>query len=105
MAFTSVDRTPAAILIWLAFGVLAVIHAKQLQRFDRARSAERVYLRGFDRLNNRWAGTGRGGDAFAEHHPYARDLDLFGPASVFELLNTPRTPPADTPLPDGLPAP
>jgi hypothetical protein len=92
MAFFRATISPAwPVVAWLAFGVLAVIHAKQLQRFERARSAERVYLRGLDRLDNRWAGTGRGGAAFAEHHPYARDLDLFGTGSLFELLNTTRT--------------
>jgi hypothetical protein len=90
---------------WLAFGTLAVIHAKQLQRLERARSAERVYLRGLDRLDDRWAGTGRGGAPFAEHHPYARDLDLFGTGSLFELLNTTRTEAGETTLADWLRGP
>jgi hypothetical protein len=105
MAFTRVALSPAPILVWLAFGVLAVIHTKHLQRFDRARSAERVYLRGVDRLDNRWAGTGRGGDAFGENHPYARDLDLFGPGSLFELLNTTRTEAGETTLAEWLRGP
>jgi len=105
MAFTRVALMPAPILVWLAFGVLAVVHARQLTRFDRARAAERVYLRGFDRLDDRWAGTGRGGDAFGDHHPYARDLDLFGPASLFELLNTARTEAGETTLAEWLRAP
>jgi len=76
---------------WLAFGVLAVYHARVLQRGERASRAERVYVRGFDRLDHRWPGTGRGGPEFLDGHPYARDLDLFGPGSVFELINTART--------------
>ena len=76
---------------WLAFGALAAFHAKRLQRFERAQAAERVYLRGLDRLGGRWAGTGRDGARFLEGHPYARDLDLFGHGSLFELLNTTRT--------------
>ena len=76
---------------WLAFGVLAVIHARRLQTYERARSAERLYLRGLDRLAGLWAGTGRDGAAFVAGHSYARDLDLFGPASLFELLNITRT--------------
>ena len=92
LALVSVSISPGWPLgVWLAFGVLAVIHARQLQRHDRARGAERVYLRGFDRLNGTWAGTGRDGTIFLEDHPYARDLDLFGTASLFELLNTTRT--------------
>ena len=80
---------------WLSFGALAVIHAKRLQGVERARAAERVYLRGLDRLNGRWADSGRvdirDGAAFLDGHPYAGDLDLFGAASLFALLNTTRT--------------
>ena len=54
---------------WLAFAVVAVMHAKRLQRSHRARAAELVYLRGLDRLEGRWAGTGRDGTSFLEGHP------------------------------------
>jgi hypothetical protein len=95
------------VVAWIAFGVLAVVHAFQLRRFDRARAAERVYVRGLDRLNDRWAGLGRGGAAFGDRHPYARDLDLFGEGSLFELMNITRTEAGETTLADWLrePAP
>ena len=97
-----------AVLLWLAFGrarlspwwavgawgvfaAVAVVHAKVLERIERAQRAERLYERGLERLAGRWAGRGRDGAAFAADHPYARDLDLFGRASLFELLNTART--------------
>ena len=106
MAFVRASVSPAwPVAAWFAFGVLAVVHAKQLQRFERAQSAERVYRRGLDRLDHKWAGTGRGGAAFAEHHPYARDLDLFGPGSLFELLNTTRTEAGETTLAEWLSGP
>ena len=39
------------------------------------------------------------GDAFRDHrHPYAADLDLFGPASLFELLSLARTHPGEATL-------
>jgi hypothetical protein len=75
----------------LLFAVLAVAHAFLLQRAERSRRAEAVYLRGLDRLADRWAGTGRDGARFLEGHSYARDLDLFGRGSLFERLNTART--------------
>jgi hypothetical protein len=92
---------------WLAFGVLVVIHARRLQAFERAKAAERVYLRGLDRLDGRWAGGGRDGASFLVDHPYAGDLDLFGRASLFELLNTTRTESGELTLADWLrePAP
>jgi hypothetical protein len=51
------------------------------------------YERALARLDGRWAGTsGETGDRFLdEGHLYARDLDLFGPASLFELLSAART--------------
>jgi hypothetical protein len=68
-------------------------------------AAERVYLRGLSRLDDRWAGTGRDGAMFREGHPYAGDLDLFGPASLFELLNTTRTEIGELTLADWLRGP
>src|SRR6202007_3276024 len=54
--------------------------------------AIRFYEQGVARLEDRWAGTGITGERFLEpSHPCARDLDLFGRASLFELLCTART--------------
>jgi hypothetical protein len=106
LAFVSATISPAwPVGVWLAFGVLAVIHARQLQRYERAVSAERVYLRGLDRLADTWEGKGRDGAMFLEGHLYARDLDLFGPASLFELLNTTRTEIGEVTLADWLRGP
>jgi len=87
---------------WLVFGAIAVYHARLLQRSDRARRAAAVYERGLDRLADRWVGAARDGAAFLEGHPYARDLDLFGRASLFELLNTARTEAGEATLADWL---
>ena len=73
------------------FTALIVYHARVLQRLERSRRAARLYERGLERLAGRWAGLGRGGEQFLSDHPYARDLDLFGRGSLFELLNTART--------------
>jgi hypothetical protein len=103
MAFVRWSISPAwPVVAWLSFGVLAALHAKRLQRFERAKAAERVYVRGLDRLNGTWAGTGRDGAAFLEGHAYAGDLDLFGRASLFELLNTTRTEAGELTLADWL---
>src|SRR5579872_7214303 len=74
------------------FVALVVLHEKLLSSIRlRARSIE-FYSRGLSRLENRWAGHGETGDRFLDPlHPYARDLDLFGQASLFELICTART--------------
>jgi DNA mismatch repair ATPase MutS len=43
-------------------------------------------------MEDRWAGSGETGERFDDpHHVYASDLDLFGNASLFQLLSTART--------------
>lgn len=50
------------------------------------------YERGTARLQDRWAGIGDTGEHFLDSaHPYARDLDIFGEGSLFQLLCTVRT--------------
>jgi hypothetical protein len=87
------------------FTALVVLHARVLQRLARAQRASRLYERALERLSGRWAGSGRGGDHFLEDHPYARDLDLFGRGSLFELLNTARTEAGEHTLADWLRTP
>jgi hypothetical protein len=92
LAFVRAALSPWwALLVWVVFGAVAVAHAKLLERTERIRRGERLYVRALERLAGRWPGTGRDGSAFAAGHPYAHDLDLFGRASLFELLNTARS--------------
>jgi hypothetical protein len=82
---------------WIAvavvlFAVLVVVHDRVLRAKARAERAVAHYDAGIARIEERWAGTGRDGARHApEHHPYAADLDLFGPGSLFERVNTTRT--------------
>ena len=58
------------------------------------------------RLDNKWQGTGNSGARFLKaEHPYAVDLDIFGRASLFELLCTARTQAGEQFLADWLRAP
>ena len=103
LAFVSAVLSPLwPALAWLAFGVLVVLHARLFQRIDRARNAERWYERGLNRLAGRWAGNGRDGTVFLEGHSLRDDLDLFGRASLFELINTARTGAGETTLAEWL---
>jgi len=78
---------PAALFV-----VLAVLHDKVLHAINLRARAIHFYERGLARVEDRWAGSGETGDRFFDPlHPYARDLDIFGKASVFELLCTART--------------
>lgn len=72
--------------------ILAIVHEKVLTKIRRIQTIIRFYDRGLARIENRWAGTGEAGERFLDPaHPYARDLDIFGSGSLFELLCTVRT--------------
>jgi hypothetical protein len=88
-----------------AFVILVAAHARILYRNERAVRARRLYERGLERLDGRWAGTGGDGSRFVSGHPYARDLDLFGPGSLFQLINAARTEGGEQTLADWLRSP
>jgi hypothetical protein len=74
------------------FIILAVLQEKLLAGIRYRTRAISFYERGLARLNDRWSGTGETGERFLDQtHPYARDLDLFGAASLFEYLSSART--------------
>ncbi|MFO0690718.1 MAG: DNA mismatch repair protein MutS [Myxococcota bacterium] len=98
-----------AVVAWLAFGTrslpaawlglpaaafvaLVVVHDRVLGRATRAERLARFHGDGLARLEHRFAGRGDPGLRHLDPaHPYARDLDLFGTGSLFELLATTRT--------------
>ncbi len=81
------------IAIPLAIFVALVWWQSRVEReMEFARRAIAFYERGLARIENRWHGGGETGDRFIDpHHPYSVDLDIFGRASLFELLSTART--------------
>jgi hypothetical protein len=75
-----------------AFLVLAVLQENLIRKLRYRERAIAFYERGQARLEDRWEGSGEGGERFLDPlHPYARDLDIFGGGSMFELLCTART--------------
>lgn len=77
----------------LGFVALVFWHGRAASERDHANRASGYYEAALARLDGRWAGQGESGVRFLdESHPYAADLDLFGPGSVFERLCTARTP-------------
>jgi hypothetical protein len=82
---------------WIAvpiagFAYLVKRHERVFRARDVAERAVAFYERGLARIEDRWAGGGETGERFRDDgHLYANDLDLFGPASLFELLSVART--------------
>jgi len=84
--------------IWLAgaaivfFGVATWRQERCKRDLADAQARIAYYDRGLARLRGRWQGGGvQGADLAPEHHPFAADLDLLGPGSLFDLLCTTRT--------------
>jgi hypothetical protein len=76
----------------LAFLMLVVRHDRIIRDRDATARAIGLYERGLSRIEDRWAGGGEQGERFSDaDHLYANDLDIFGPASLFELLSSART--------------
>lgn len=96
------------VLVWLAYSelvswwwvlapaalflALADAQARITQARRRSERAATLYDQGLARLDDDWAGKGETGERFLKaSHPYAEDLDLFGHASLFELISRART--------------
>lgn len=94
-------RVPATTLSIPAVAFLAavVVHDRVARRRARAGRAVRLYELALARLDGQWDRQPDDGSRFLDpHHPYAADLDLFGPHSLFQLLNTTRTAPGEATL-------
>ncbi len=76
----------------VSFLALVEYHDRVIRARDAAAASIAFYERGMARLDDWWAGGGEPGLRFADDaHPYAGDLDLFGPGSLFDLLSIART--------------
>ena len=80
----------------IGFVGLVLYHERVKHRRLRAERSVAFYTQGLARLEDRWVAGGEPGSEFLQEsqqagHPYAADLDLFGPGSVFTLLCTART--------------
>jgi len=80
----------------LAFAALIRSHDRVIRARLAAERSIGFYERGLSRIEDRWTGDGETGERFrSDEHPYANDLDLFGPGSLFQLLSIARTRPGE----------
>lgn len=89
----------------VSFIALSVWHEVVMRALTRARAAVQYYDDGMARIEDRWMRDTPSGERFrnptsplsgfvpiGRDHPYADDLDIFGPRSLFQLLSCCRTP-------------
>ena len=81
------------------FIALSIWHELVLRAMARANAAVAFYRDGAARIEDRWMRDEPSGQQFRNpDHPYADDLDVFGPRSLFQLLTLCRTPMGDARL-------
>ena len=86
--------TLAVAISWAAFVVLWVAIGRALRKLGQLSEAERYYQLGLARLDGSdegFPGEDQGRQFEPTDHPYAADLDLFGPGSLFSRVCTART--------------
>jgi hypothetical protein len=85
------------------FAVLALVHDRCLRRLRRAEELRRIAGEGLARLDRDWDRLPLPSEPPRDRSlPLARDLDLYGRASLFHLLGTAHTPAAKALLRDWL---
>lgn len=83
--------------LWSAFLVVPVAAVIEYQRrrsrfnFMRLRSLSEFYEKGIARLTHNWERLDSGDELLDQEHLYARDLDLFGRGSLYQLVCSART--------------
>ncbi|HYF75677.1 MAG TPA: DNA mismatch repair protein [Symbiobacteriaceae bacterium] len=77
----------------LLFGYLAFRHDRLRRRLAFAHALRDINQKGADRTEGRWTAFADTGAEFKDDdHAYASDLDLFGPASLFQWISSAQTP-------------
>ncbi len=93
--FDSAERSAAWVVLGamvVGFVVLVLLHARVHDARRRAAATVRFYDRGLARLSHTWELLSGASDRFgAADHPFARDLDVFGRASLMQLVDATET--------------
>jgi hypothetical protein len=81
-----------ACLLALIFVALVITHARLDDRRNREQALLEHAKRGLSRLDGTWTKFPSDGSCYLKtEHPYALDIDIFGPSSLFQLLDDTRT--------------
>ncbi|SIQ55905.1 MutS-related protein [Pontibacter lucknowensis] len=84
-------NTSAGIISIVGFYILFVLvmrwHSQLDYRYKQLQLLGKLNLQEIDRLQGKLHGFDGGDDFRDDHHPYTSDLDIFGPDSLFQLMN------------------
>ncbi len=95
LAFSYLDRTHGYIILALLIGsfiALLVFHEKVIHRAEHYSHMAKINQQCLQRNNGDWVGfSDQGSELQDPGHRYSNDLDIFGPASLFQWINTTNT--------------
>jgi len=76
----------------VGFVALVLVHARVHECRDRASAALRFHQRGLARMDHAWDALPRASERFkSTFHPFANDLDIFGHASLMQMVDATET--------------
>lgn len=76
----------------VVFAVLVVVHARVIDRRERAAAALRFHERGLARMDHAWERLPATSERFrTADHPFTADLDVFGRGSIMQLVDASET--------------
>ena len=79
-------------ILVLAFVALVVVHARVHDASGRAKAGLRFHSRGLARLNLEWGALSAESARFrSPQHPFSADLDVFGRASLMQIIDATET--------------
>ncbi|MCL2723620.1 MAG: DNA mismatch repair protein MutS [Polyangiaceae bacterium] len=77
----------------IAFGAIVIVHARVHTELERMLAAQRFHENAIARMDGKWRSFPSTGETWGHYpgHPFAGDLDIFGRASLFQLLDATST--------------
>ena len=82
----------SGLALLLVFGGAIAVHARLIAKKDLAEIRRDVHARHVARIDGKWLDTKPDGSGLLPHdHPYAWDIDLIGPGSVFQRIDVTHT--------------
>jgi DNA mismatch repair ATPase MutS len=77
------------VLLFILFIGIVIIHSKVENKKEYTSIIHKINQESLSRLTNEWRNfTNNGVQFFSDEHVYSEDLDIFGPSSLYQLINT-----------------
>lgn len=100
--YNEITATLTAIALLVIFLIIAVRDIDNTKKLNFQKTLLQINEEEFKALHHDYSSFGHGGSFFPPNHPYANDLDIFGPHGLFQFLNRTSAAPGSRKLADWL---